>query len=73
MKTETNFRNQAAGSRDTEDLLRKAAKLDPIRKSGKDRHSLYSELDDEEDVELDYRKRESVLDYFDDGDEDTDE
>lgn len=54
-----------------DDVIRKPAKLEPARKNGKERHSIYSEIDggDEADEELDYRKRESVLDYFDDGDE----
>ena len=50
-----------------EDLLRKAAKLEPIKKSGKDR----IRIDDEDEEELDYRvKRESILDYYDDGNSD---
>ena len=52
-----------------EDALKKAVKLSPIKKSGKDKHYLYSELDDEDDMELDYRKRNSILDYFDDEEE----
>ena len=52
-----------------EDALKKAVKLSPIKKSGKDKHYLYSELDDEDDMELDYRKRDSILDYFDDEEE----
>lgn len=68
MKSTKDFRT--AGGDDT---TRKATKLDPIRKSGKERHSLYKSLgdDEEEDAELlTLRKRESVLDYLDDGDED---
>lgn len=53
-----------------EDALKKPVKLPPIKKSGKERHYLYSELEEEEDLELDYRQRESILDYFDDGEED---
>lgn len=67
MKSTKDFRT--AGGDDT---TRKATKLDPIRKSGKERHSLYKSLDDdeEEDAELlTLRKRESVLDYLDDGEE----
>ncbi len=52
-----------------EDALKKAVKLPPMKKSGKERHYLYNELDDEEDPELDYRERESILDYFDDEEE----
>lgn len=68
MKSTKDFRT--AGGDDTP---RKATKLDPIRKSGKERHSLYKSLgdDEEDDAELlTLRKRESVLDYLDDGDED---
>ena len=69
MKSNRDFRNHLdAASADT---LKKAVKLDPIRKSGKERHSIYRSLnDDEDDLELDaIRNRESVLDYLDDGDE----
>ena len=53
-----------------EDALKKAVKLAPIKKSGKEKHYLYSDLEDEdEDLELNYRERESILDYFDDGEE----
>ncbi|MDR2885581.1 MAG: hypothetical protein LBU95_02215 [Rikenellaceae bacterium] len=54
--------------RDADESIRKAQKLDPIKKSGKERHHMMGELDEEDDI-LDYRKRESVLDYFDDGEE----
>ena len=52
----------------SEDLLRRAAKLSPIKKSGKDKRTIYSQMDDDEaDAELlALRKQESVLDYFDD-------
>lgn len=50
---------------DTEDILRKAAKLEPNKKSGKERHYMMDDLEDD-DLQLDYKKRESVLDYFDD-------
>ncbi len=59
---------------DSEDSMKRAAKLDPIKKSGKERHALYSRLDDDEDFELQsLRKRESAFDYFDDGDENEEE
>lgn len=49
------------------DELRKAKRLEPMRKSGKERHSLYSNIDQDEDEELmTYTRRESALDYFDD-------
>lgn len=51
------------------DELRKAKRLEPLHKSGKERHTLYRRLD-EEDEEYDVRpKRESALDYFDDEEE----
>lgn len=64
MKTSRGIREREA------DELRKAKRLEPIRKSGKERHALYSRVDDEDDDE--YRqlsRRESALDYLDDGDE----
>lgn len=51
------------------DELRKAKRLEPMRKSGKDRHALYSTLHDEDDEEYTYTRRESALDYLDDDDE----
>ena len=57
------------GSREHEaDELRKAKRLEPMRKSGKERHSLYRSIDEEEEEEL-MPRRESVLDYLDDQDE----
>ena len=52
------------------DELRKAKRLDPIRKSGKERHSLYRSIDEEDDENLlGTARRESVLDYLDEGDD----
>lgn len=52
------------------DTLKKAVKLEPIRKSGKEKHIIYKGLSsDDADDDMDYnslRKRESVLDYMDD-------
>lgn len=46
--------------------LRKAKRLEPIRKSGKERHMLFSSFEQEEQEEPDTRfKRESALDYLD--------
>lgn len=58
-----------------EDNIRKAAKLDPMRRSGKERHQLFKSLssaDEPDEEQEDYvtQKRESVLDYFDDGQDD---
>ena len=65
MKTQKGIREH-----DT-DELRKAKRLEPLRKSGKERHTLYSQYEEEDDEE-DYRsyaKRESALDYFEDEEE----
>ncbi len=53
------------------DELRKAKRLEPIRKSGKERHTLYSKFEEEDDDETytSYVKRESALDYLDDEEE----
>lgn len=59
MKTQKGIREQEA------DELRKAKRLEPIRKSGKERHSLYRSIDEEDQEEF-IPRRESVLDYLDD-------
>ena len=73
MKTQKGIREHET------DELRKAKRLEPMRKSGKERHSLYRSIDEEEEEELMPRResenllgttrRESVLDYLDDQDE----
>ena len=64
MKTPKGIREHDA------DKLRKAKRLDPIRKSGKERHSLYRSIDEEDDENLlGTTRRESVLDYLDEGDD----
>ena len=64
MKTPKGIREHDA------DELRKAKRLDPIRKSGKERHSLYRSIDQEDDENLlGTTRRESVLDYLDEGDD----
>ncbi|MDR2937000.1 MAG: hypothetical protein LBU80_06655 [Rikenellaceae bacterium] len=62
MKSQKDFRGTpvAAGS---EDSMRKAARLQPIRKNGKEKRAYIYELDEEVDNPVLYR-RESVLDYF---------
>ncbi len=63
MKTTKDFR----GKEPDPDNLQRGTKLAPIKKSGKERRSLYSELDDDDDeTEFPVSKRESVLDYYDD-------
>ena len=59
MKTQKGIREHDA------DELRKAKRLEPIRKSGKERHALYSSFDEEDEEEILPLKRESVLDYLD--------
>ena len=64
MKTPKGIREHDA------DELRKAKRLDPIRKSGKERHSLYRSIDEEDDENLlGTTRREYVLDYLDEGDD----
>ena len=64
MKTPKGIREHDA------DELRKAKRLDPIRKSGKERHSLDRSIDEEDDENLlGTTRRESVLDYLDEGDD----
>ena len=64
MKTPKGIREHDA------DELRKAKRLDPIRKSGKERHSLYRSIDEEDDEDLlGTTRRESVLDDLDEGDD----
>lgn len=48
------------------DELRKAKRLEPIHKSGKERHELYNNFEEDDDELIITPKRESVLDYFDD-------
>lgn len=54
---------------DHADELRKAKRLEPMHKSGKVKHTLYNRLGEEDDDEAlsSLRRRESVLDYLDDG------
>ncbi len=63
---EKNFRPD-----NSEEYMKRPAKLEPIRKSGKQRHTLYEgDIDEEEETEIDdYRHRESAYDYFDDTEE----
>ena len=64
MKTQKGIREHDA------DELRKAKRLEPMRKSGKERHALYSRFEEEDDDEYTpYVKRESALDYFDEEEE----
>ena len=59
MKTQKGIREHNA------DELRRAKRLEPIRKSGKERHTFYSSLEDTDEQEYMPAKRESALDYLD--------
>ena len=63
MRTQNGIREHDA------DELRKAKRLEPIRKSGKERHALYSSFAEEDEEEILPLKRESVLDYLDEEEE----
>ena len=63
MKTQKGIREH-----DT-DELRKAKRLEPMRKSGKERHTLYSRYEEEDEEEYIPSKRESAFDYLDDEEE----
>ena len=65
MKAVRDFRRN--GAADAEEVFKRATKLAPNRKSGKERHSLYAQSDDDEDDVSGYRvRKESALDYYDD-------
>lgn len=49
---------------DAKDSMKRPVKLDPIRKSGKDRYAIYGGLDEDDDIDTGYRKKESILDYY---------
>lgn len=59
MKTVKGIREHEA------DELRKAKRLEPLRKSGKERHALFSSFEEEDEGFVPLVKRESVLDYLD--------
>ena len=58
MKTSRNTREREA------DELRKARRLEPMRKSGKERRTLYDRYDEEDEDFDPYPRRESAFDYF---------
>lgn len=49
--------------------LRKAKRLEPMRKSGKERHVLYGRIDDSDEDEPIRPRRESAYDYYEDDEE----
>lgn len=66
MKSNKDFSKSSSG----EDSLRRAAKLDPMRRNGKERHQLFKSLNSSDSIEEDDEdfvptKRESILDYMD--------
>ncbi len=67
MKSVKDFRTTE--SFDSGDVIKRATKLAPNKKNGKERHALYSSLEDDDVVDDYYQKRESVLDYLDDDEE----
>jgi len=65
MKSSKDFKSYRAEY--DSDSMRKVTKLSPMRKSGKDRRSIFEEIDEpNEDTYTAAKKRESVLDYYDD-------
>ncbi|MDE6183610.1 MAG: hypothetical protein K2F53_04220 [Rikenellaceae bacterium] len=63
MKSNKDFRERHHSS---DDLLKKPTRLEPNRKSGKERIIIDDDYDEDE---LYQPKRESILDYFDNDDE----
>lgn len=68
MKSNKDFR--AVGSFSRPEDSRRETKLPPMKKSGKERHALYSEFEEDDDTDIHFQKKESVFDYFDDQEED---
>ncbi len=68
MKSNKDFRG-AAGSARPDDSHR-GYKLPPAKKSGKERYELYSEFEEDEELDQPLSRKESVFDYFDDDEED---
>lgn len=63
MKSTRDFRNGKSDSFNSDDL-RRGTKLTPARKNGKERFSIYDDVDEDDDFVP--NKRESVFDYLDD-------
>lgn len=70
MKNNKDIRGKAVPFDHSDDLQKRSTKLEPIKKSGKEKHSIYQQLsldDGEGEIDLNLlKKKESVLDYFDD-------
>lgn len=67
MKSTKDFR-EPAGRFGSEDM-RRGTKLAPAKKSGKERYSIYTGADEDDEL-YSMPKRESVFDYFDDVEDD---
>ncbi len=75
MKSTKDFRIKQQ-SFDSEDSMKRAAKLEPIKKSGKEKRAIYSQLEEEfDDEELDdgYEDDEEEEEWEEDLEEDDDE
>lgn len=68
MKSKNDFRRERGVFNEADDTLRKATKLDPMRRSGKERRNYGPMDDDDEDVSYS-PPRESAYDYFEDAEE----
>lgn len=51
------------------DSGKRVVKLAPIKKSGKERHAMYNDVEEDLDLMEYQTKRESALDYYDDEEE----
>lgn len=67
MKSNRDFRGRQ--NHGGPDDLKKSVKLQPARKSGKERSGYLSLYEEEDEIESYKDKQESVFDYFDDEDE----
>ncbi|MFI3314577.1 MAG: hypothetical protein R3Y04_02795 [Rikenellaceae bacterium] len=66
MKSNKDFQPRTGKVLEADDLVRKSARLEPNKKSGKDKHRMFADNEDDEDDFIIPTKRESVLDYYDD-------
>jgi len=67
MRSTKDFRGPRTGAPSPGDSQRKAQRLAPSKKNGKERYAIFEELEEDQNIETDgYRRRESALDYYDD-------
>lgn len=64
MKSTKDFRNGSKSDSFNSDDMRRGTKLAPARKNGKERFSIYDDVDEDDGFVA--SKRESVFDYLDD-------